>query len=505
MTTPIASAACAADHDVIVVGSGAGGCAAVYNLVRAGLRVLLLEKGGELPRDRSTLDVGQVIRDGRFKSGEEWLDGAGRRFKPEEYFNLGGKTKWYGAALLRYSEREFAAEPSHRYTGWPLPYEELSPYYAQAEQMLGVRDFECEPDLRSIVARLARRAPDWRCEALPLGLAPRILDDREEASHFDGFASPDGLKSDAENTFLDRVKAEPNLTVLTQATVAALIADFGRGPGYAARVAGVRLANGAEYRARAVILAAGALHSPRLLQKFIDGNALDDRLPCHVNVGRNLKMHLLTAVVAVSAARKTDLIRKTRLFLHDDLPHSSVQPLGFDGELIGNLIPRLVPRFLARQIGARAYGFFLQTEDGAHADNRVVAESAATQNLPLLDYDAARSPLPLAEHHGLVRTFRQALLRAGLVAFSERVGPAGTAHVSGTLTTGRDPANSVVDPNGRVHGLESLYVVDGSVLPRSSRVNPSLTIYAWSLRVAQILGERLNQARASNVGVADHD
>ena len=74
-----------------------------------------------------------------------------------------------------------------------------------------------------------------------------------------------------------------------------------------------------------------------------------------------------------------------------------------------------------------------------------------------------------------------------MVAFSQRIGLAGTAHVSGTLSAGRDETDSVVDARGRVHGLDSLYVVDGSILPRSSRVNPSLTIYAWSLRVADLL------------------
>ena len=66
----------------------------------------------------------------------------------------------------------------------------------------------------------------------------------------------------------------------------------------------------------------------------------------------------------------------------------------------------------------------------------------------------------------------------------------GTAHACGTLVAGRDPAQSVVDAGGRVHGMENLYVVDGSVLPRSSRVNPALTIYAWALRVASLLDSR---------------
>jgi choline dehydrogenase-like flavoprotein len=168
-----------------------------------------------------------------------------------------------------------------------------------------------------------------------------------------------------------------------------------------------------------------------------------------------------------------------------------VQPLGFDGELISTLIPKLVPSFIARQVGKRAYGFFLQTEDGAHGDNRVLAAAGASGEAPLMDYDARRTPAALREHQQLVRSFRGALAGAGMLAFSQRVGIAGTAHASGTLTAGKDALRSVVDPVGKVHGLKALYVVDGSVLPRSSRVNPSLTIYAWSLRVAELLAARL--------------
>jgi choline dehydrogenase-like flavoprotein len=64
----------------------------------------------------------------------------------------------------------------------------------------------------------------------------------------------------------------------------------------------------------------------------------------------------------------------------------------------------------------------------------------------------------------------------------------GTAHACGTLVCGSDPGASVVDAHGRVHGMENLYVADGSVLPRVSRVNPALTIYAWGLRLASHLG-----------------
>jgi choline dehydrogenase-like flavoprotein len=471
--------------DAMIIGSGAGGCAAAYRLASAGLRVAIVEKGRELPRDASTLDFDKVVHQGLFKSQEIWRDGRGRHFAPEEHFNVGGKTKWYGAALLRYGQHEFDADPAHRCLPWPISYDALRPYYEEAEQMLGVRAFEIEPDLSRIVSGLRRSSPAWRAELLPLGLASSIAEHPLEASRFDGFASVAGLKADAETVFLSRLRGMSNVTLLTGVAAIDLLGEEGS----PRQVVGVRLEDGRALLSKSVLLAAGALHSPRLLAHYLERTGLSDVLPSAPLVGRNLKLHLLTAVVALSLSRKTDLIRKTTLFVNDAMPHSSVQPLGFDGELIGTLIPKLVPRFLARHAGHLAYGFFLQTEDGSHPDNRVLSGEE-----PTLDYDATRVPGSLREHGRFVKAFQFALARIGMPAFSKRIGIAGTAHACGTLVAGANPHHSVVDAHGRVHGMESLYVVDGSVLPRSSRVNPSLTIYSWSLRVAQALSMQLRDS-----------
>jgi choline dehydrogenase-like flavoprotein len=163
-----------------------------------------------------------------------------------------------------------------------------------------------------------------------------------------------------------------------------------------------------------------------------------------------------------------------------------VQPLGWmDGTLLAPELPSLVPGWLANMIGKRVYGFFLQTEDGSHPDNRVIAANGHA--LPTLDYDAERIPAALAEHRQLVSLLKRQLLSMGYLGLTKQIPLDGSAHACGTLVAGKNPRSSVVDANGKVHGMDNVYVVDGSALPRSSRVNPALTIYAWSLRVASKL------------------
>jgi choline dehydrogenase-like flavoprotein len=471
--------------DAIVVGSGAGGAAAAYRLVMSGLRVLHLEKGNRLPTDGSTLDVERVVHRGEFLSREAWRDGRGARLCPEEHFNVGGKTKWYGAALVRFSPEEFAADSAHGCRGWPIAHAEMVPYYQEAESLLGVREIAAEPGLARILTTLTGAGSRWRSAPMPLALAPEITQYADEAAHFDGFASARQLKGEAEHSFIERLAGHPRYALITGAEVVALQAPEGSPE----RICGVRLADGRQFLAEHVVLAAGALHSPRLLARHLHASALAATLPMAAHVGCNLKLHLLTALVAVGVCRQDDLIRKTRLLTHEHYPHSSVQPLGFDSELIETLMPMFLPQALRRALGERAYGFFLQTEDGSDARNRVREQRSDSAFEPVLDYDEQRLSAACREHRDVTRALQRSLLRAGLLGIGKRIGPAGTAHACGTLVCGDEPASSVVDTHGRVHGLQGLYVADGSILPRSSHVNPSLSIYAWGLRVGALIAK----------------
>jgi choline dehydrogenase-like flavoprotein len=130
------------------------------------------------------------------------------------------------------------------------------------------------------------------------------------------------------------------------------------------------------------------------------------------------------------------------------------------------------------------------TEDGSHPGNRIIS-GGGDGGVPTADYSLDRLPPAQAEHSKAIADFTRRLLQVGLAGVDRYLGLAGSAHALGSMVTGTDPQTSVVDPDGKVYGIEGLYVGDGSILPRSSRVNPALTIYAWGLR----LGEHLaNQA-----------
>ena len=127
--------------DVIIIGSGAGGGTLAYRLAPSGARILLLERGGWLPREPSNWSAHDVFVDNRYISDDTWLDRDGREFQPQVHYYVGGATKLYGAALYRLRREDFGELQHHGGVSpaWPLSYEDLEPYYTQAEQMYEVR------------------------------------------------------------------------------------------------------------------------------------------------------------------------------------------------------------------------------------------------------------------------------------------------------------------------------------------------------------------------------
>src|SRR5690348_18341976 len=100
-------------YDVIVIGTGAGGGTFAHRIAPSGKRVLLLERGDYLPRERDNWDSGAVFVRAKYRAPEFWYDRHGNEFPPEVNYYVGGNTKFYGAALFRLRPEDFGELQHH--------------------------------------------------------------------------------------------------------------------------------------------------------------------------------------------------------------------------------------------------------------------------------------------------------------------------------------------------------------------------------------------------------
>src|SRR5579872_303801 len=127
-------------YDVIIIGSGAGGGTLARHLAPSGKKILILERGGWLPREAANWDPRAVFVENRYISPDVWVDGKGKEFQPQVHYFVGGATKMYGAALYRLRKEDFG-ELKHEggiSPAWPISYEEMEPYYTKAEELYHV-------------------------------------------------------------------------------------------------------------------------------------------------------------------------------------------------------------------------------------------------------------------------------------------------------------------------------------------------------------------------------
>ena len=127
-------------YDVIIIGTGAGGGTLAYHLAPSGKRILILERGDYVPREKANWDPQVVNVDAHYNTNESWLDKDGKDLHPHTNYYVGGNTKFYGAALFRLRKEDFGELRHHGgiSPAWPISYDDLEPYYTQAENLYQV-------------------------------------------------------------------------------------------------------------------------------------------------------------------------------------------------------------------------------------------------------------------------------------------------------------------------------------------------------------------------------
>ncbi|MEP6884457.1 MAG: GMC family oxidoreductase [Gammaproteobacteria bacterium] len=515
-------------YDAIIVGSGPGGGTMAWRLAQSGKRILLLERGDYLPRERENWDPQAVFIDAKYQAKETWYDADGRSFQPGLHYFVGGNSKVYGSVLLRLRERDFdeIQHPDGVSPGWPLKYDAFEPYYQAAEELYHVHGLRGEDPTEPPSAKPYKYPPvshepriqqlfdGLKSEGLhPFHLPLGILLDEDNGrplphspcircDAFDGYPCPTNGKADAQIICVDpALKMHSNLTLMTNAYVERLLTDSG---GH--RISGVRVLKegiARVYSADIVIVACGALCSALLMLR----SANDDHPRGLANgsnlVGRNYMRHNNSVLMAVSRTPNPTIFQKT-LGLNDfyfraddwDYPLGHIQMVGKSNavQIRGEGLPSFMQWFPEKPfdwIAKHALDFWLTSEDLPRHENRVYYQGdRVILKLTQTNIEAhERLKDKLRAMCGRIEVHPQLFDRSLYLGQNIPIG--GTAHQAGTLLFGTDPATSVLDVNCKAHEVDNLYVTDASFFPSIGAVNPTLTIIANALRVAEVVMSRL--------------
>ncbi|RWB83345.1 MAG: GMC family oxidoreductase [Mesorhizobium sp.] len=519
--------------DFVIVGTGIGGATIGYELARQGHSVLFCEAGRSYLTGADVLqgDWLDALTNGKIPSREQ-LDRAGR--SSTEMFDVssgklrvmravlgtgsGGTSALYGMVMERFFPCDF--EPGEYFRDcpeanlpekWPITYDELAPYYSQAERIYRVRATKdplhpdqrpggivppppLTPASRELVSRFEEKGLH------PYRL-PMACDYVEGCRECVGFICEKRCKRDSATSCLEPALRDQGAEMITECEIHSLDSANNKITAINARWQGQEI----KLSGKTIILGAGAIRTAVLLLNSGEkdkglGNGSDQ-------VGQNLMRHLLDYYLVYPKAPPSGLLKQIAfndLYLANGKKFGTVQSNGrlpppstiakfFREELktfwppLAHLFPLIRPaiEFRIRMMLSGAHVFAAFLEDLPFKSNRVTPSRSGGVDLfyKINPYDQRRLREFRRQISDLIREHRyRSIFRAEQNAT--------LGHVCGTCRFGDDPCTSVLDRFNRAHELDNLYIVDGSFLPTSSGTNPALTIAANALRVADHLHAR---------------
>jgi choline dehydrogenase-like flavoprotein len=511
-------------YDVIIIGTGAGGGTLLYKLAPSGKRILVLERGDFIPREKDNWSSRANVMEEKYHAPEKFLDSNGKEFQPGTHYYVGGNTKFYGAALFRFRKEDFS-ELRHKggvSPAWPVSYDDFEPYYTEAEylyQVHGERGTDPtepwasrpylwppvshEPRMQQLVDGFSKLG----CKPFPVPLGILIDEQNPHASKCircstcDGYPCLVNAKSDAQTICVEPSLKYPNVTLLANAKVERLETDStGR------QVSQVVVTRGGvqeRYSGDVVVVSGGAINSAALLLRSVNDQHPRGLANSSDQVGRNYMAHNNTILFTFSLTPNPTQFQKTMAIndfyfagKHWDYPMGHISMVGkFDGPMFKPGAPPFVPVAMLNLMGKYSVDFWLTSEDLPDSNNRVTVTSDGRTTLTYKENN-------MEAHNRLVTKAKELISQWNSGLHMEKSGKiplGGVAHQCGTMRFGHDPRSSVLDVNCKAHDLDNLYVVDGSFFPSSNAVNPALTIMANALRVGDHLLERMGASSTSEL------
>ncbi|MGY0195078.1 GMC oxidoreductase [Leptothrix sp. BB-4] len=489
------------DADVVIIGSGVGGGSVALQLADSGARVLVLERGPVLPREKQNGDVEAVFCDHRYRTTDTWF-ADGRPFRPGMFYFVGGHTKFYGTAMFRFREQDFEALQHEEgiSPAWPIRYADLEPWYGHAEQLFGVRGeggldptdpprsqpyahapVPHEPLLATIESRL--KAQGLKPFPMPSAVDFGPGGSCRRCANCDAMPCRFDAKGDAEMRLIRPAQARGNVEVRPGVFVERLITDATGRRIVEAEV----IADGQRQRIRGdlFVLSAGAINSAALLLRSANERHPRGLANSSDVVGRHYMTHNTTALMAVHPFKKNTTRFPKTLAVHDfyfgdgpgTTPLGSLQLLGKIREPMLRGPLGKVPTFIRSALAEHSVDWYAQSEDLPHPDSRVTLRPDGHINLHWHRTN-------LKAHQRWVERCRQILRDTGYpIVLAKGFGTEVVSHQCGTVRFGDDPATSALDSHCKAWDHDNLHVVDSGFFPSSAAVNPALTVAAQGLRV----------------------
>lgn len=490
-----------------------------HTLVNAGKRVLMLERGQWVERgEHNWGPLGSIDLTPHYSKEIPYqvLEG-GNSPVMGAYTCVGGPSVFYGTVSMRFREADFEPTPEITQDSgaeWPFKYKDLNPYYDSAERILGIAgdgtEDPTEPGRSSpyphALGKLSCTSAMIQTAARGLGLKPFRM---PLAINFDSANGRSACQAcptcdtfacaiQAKNDLATRVLPdliELGLQVRPETIATRLVVNGGNRVNEVVCFDKHKNAQ-VKFTAKTVILSAGSLASPHLLL----ASGLQEFNPGGQTVGRYLTRHC--NAIAFGVFRKEPDPKREfhkQLGIHDFyFGHDSISnPAGKLGSmqqlqtppvaLVESQVPWPVNKLIGKAV-PHLTGLLVMAEDQPRYDNRVAANFSQVDKLglPQLQVTHRYTERDYAARAALLSKAKMILKQAGaLLSYVHKIKT--FSHAVGTVRMGRDANTSALDEYCQFRGLQNLFVVDGSFMPTSGGLNPSLTISANALRVGEHL------------------
>jgi choline dehydrogenase-like flavoprotein len=506
-------------YDIIIIGTGAGGGTLAHRLAKSDKRILVLERGTFLPREKANWDPIAVTKTERYFNAETWQDKTGQELQAACGYWVGGNTKLYGGTLFRAREAEFntVVHKGGISPEWCLKYADFEPYYTQAEKLYSVHGkrgldptepwtkeeyafpaISHEPRIQAVHDDLIKQG--LHPFHLPLGIklneSQSFLSECIRCETCDGYPCMVHAKADAEVMTVRPAMQHPNVTLLTNAKVQRLHTSAS---GHS--ITAVETEVGGEmitFQADIIVVACGAINSAALLLRSANDRHPNGLANGSDQVGRNFMKHNCSAVIGLMGPENPTVFEKT-LGVNDfywgepgfPYPMGQIQLSGkVNRDMLANDVPLAIDPDISPDDAARhSVDWWLMGEDLPDDNNRVRLKRERIS----LEYTDNNTESFDRLVHRWIAVLKSIDTQTGFRSryYHSTFPLRWVAHQCGTCRFGTDSETSVLDINCQAHEIENLYVVDGSFFPSNIGSNPTLTIIANALRVGDHLLDRL--------------